>query len=92
MTTTLYVYYRAAADAPVAERARAMQADLRARAGVAGRVLRRHDDPSTWMEVYEDLPDAVAFEELLADAVERHRMNEVLLAGTMRNVERFVAV
>jgi hypothetical protein len=33
--------------------------------GVRGRWLRRRDDPTTYMEVYEGVQDDVAFERLL---------------------------
>jgi hypothetical protein len=58
----VFVYYRVAApDAAAARReVAALQAFLRPHCGLAPRLLRRCDDPATWMEVYEDLADAPA--------------------------------
>lgn len=51
--------------------------------GVRGRWMRRRDDPSTYMEVYEGIQDAAAFEA----AMER----EAAPLGLQRRVERFVS-
>jgi hypothetical protein len=50
--------------------------------GVRGRWLRRRDDPSTYMEVYEGVRDEAAFEALLE--------REGARLGVQRKVERFV--
>lgn len=50
--------------------------------GVRGRWMRRHDDPATYMEVYEGVSDAPAFEVLLD--------REARGLGLERKVERFV--
>jgi hypothetical protein len=52
--------------------------------GVRGRWMRRRDDPSTYMEVYEGVADDKAFEALLA--------REAAGLGFERRVERFVCV
>ena len=51
--------------------------------GVRGRWMRRRDDPSTYMEVYEDIQDAAAFEAVME--------REVASLGLQRRVERFVS-
>ncbi len=51
--------------------------------GIRGRWLRRRDDPGTYMEVYEGVPDAAAFEALLS--------RESAALGLERRIERFVA-
>jgi hypothetical protein len=51
--------------------------------GVRGRWMRRRDDPSTYMEVYEDVKDEAAFEAL----IER----EGAKLGVPRKVERFIS-
>jgi hypothetical protein len=51
--------------------------------GVRGRWMRRRDDPSTYMEVYEGIQDATAFEALM----EREAAGWEL----ERRVERFVS-
>ena len=50
--------------------------------GVRGRWLRRRDDASTYMEVFEGVKDEAAFEALL------EREGEKL--GLQRKVERFI--
>ena len=50
--------------------------------GVRGRWMRRRDDPTTYMEVYEGVNDEQAFEALLA--------RESPALGPERRVERFV--
>ena len=49
---------------------------------VHGRWMRRRDDPTTYMEVYEDVQDTAAFEAALAREGER--------LGLARKLERFV--
>lgn len=50
--------------------------------GVRGRWMRRRDDPATYMEVYEGVADAAAFEALLE--------REAAPLGLERRIERFV--
>ena len=50
--------------------------------GVRGRWMRRRDDAATYMEVYESVGDAPAFEALLE--------REAAHLGLERRVERFV--
>ncbi|OGA72916.1 MAG: hypothetical protein A3G81_22690 [Betaproteobacteria bacterium RIFCSPLOWO2_12_FULL_65_14] len=62
-----YVYYRLSPD-QVASARRAVQSLFGAvekACGVRGRWMRRRDDPSTYMEVYEDVKDEAAFEAVL---------------------------
>lgn len=91
MTLGYYVYYRVAPDK--AERAKrvieALQDDVFARTGVRGRLLHRHDDPATWMEIYEGISDEQAFDTALAAAVERCGFSGVLAAGSRRVSEIF---
>jgi len=62
-----YVYYKLAPDR--VEAARALVNELfeivQERCGVRGRWMRRRDDPSTYMEVYEGVRDAAAFEAVM---------------------------
>jgi len=70
MLRTYYVYYRLhKTDAPRAhELARAIIEAVEHACGVRGRLSRRYDDPLTWMEVYERVADATAFELALKQA------------------------
>ncbi len=62
---------------------------VEARTGVAGRRLCRRDDPLMWMEIYESVADAVAFERALSQAVDASGLGACLDAGA-RTTERFV--
>ena len=92
MTCSYFIYYRASGDESELRAAvRAMQQALAQETGVAGRLMRRADDPTTWMEVYEPVADAPRFERSLAAAVARFEMDRLLAADARRHVERFVA-
>lgn len=82
--TSFYVYYRVSADRLPALRRDVEQlfSVIEAATGVRGRWMRRRDDPSTYMEVYEDVRDEHGFEALLE--------REAARLGLQRHVERFV--
>jgi hypothetical protein len=87
-----YIYYRIAPGAAVAarDRVRAAQADIATALPVCARLLEKYEEPDLWMEVYEGIDDAGAFERALAAAVERHALDRLLLPGTSRKIECFV--
>lgn len=88
--TSYYVWYRIAGDGCEARAAvTAMMLDIAEESGVIGRLMRRADDPSTWMEIYEAVDDPEAFERVLAHAIEGHDVAAYADGG--RHVERFVA-
>ena len=82
--THYYVYYKVSPQevTRVRNAVDALFASLERSCGVRGRWMRRRDDPSTYMEVYENVQDAAAFEA----ALER----EGAKLGVARKVERFV--
>jgi hypothetical protein len=82
--THYYVYYQVADDRAASLRDEVQQLFRRIEAatGVRGRWMRRRDDASTYMEIYEGVRDAPAFEA----ALER----EAAPLGLQRHVERFV--
>jgi Domain of unknown function (DUF4936) len=90
---SLFVYYRVtgAPDSAVRTRVAAIQADVLAATGVQGRLLRRRDDSTTWMEIYEPISDVDSFEQALDAALARHGFAALLAAGDVRHTERFVA-
>jgi hypothetical protein len=90
VTASLYVYFKCPTDADVVAPVAAMQAELLRESGVRGRLMRRRDDPTTWMEIYEDIGDFAQFEVRLAAAVERHGLERVLRPGEHRHAERFI--
>jgi IMP cyclohydrolase len=82
--TSYYVYYRVETGrvASLQEEVRLLFRSVEAGTGVRGRWMRRRDEPTTYMEVYEDVRDEQAFEALLE--------REAAKLGLQRHVERFV--
>ncbi len=88
-----YVYYRVEPGAAAQARAgveRLFDA-IERRTGVRGALMRRRDDPKTWMEVYEGIDRPDEFEALLAAEVERLGLARAPDASSARHVEAFVA-
>jgi hypothetical protein len=86
--TTYCIWYRIGGDpAKARAAANALLRDLSLAAGVTGRILVRRDDPSTWMEVFENVVDTTRFDAALEDATARCGI-EHLIDGR-RHVERF---
>ena len=86
-----YVYYKVPREN--AERARAsvesLQRELAASTGVHGRLLRRRDDETTWMEIYEDVRDPARLEAALEELARRHGLAALLAPGSARRQEIF---
>jgi hypothetical protein len=86
-----YIYYRVPAQNT--EQARvavnALQRELSEITGIGGRLLRRRDDETTWMEIYENVPDTARFEAEIAKLVERHGLAALLVPGSSRKQEVF---
>ena len=82
--TNFYVYYRVNAGNLDSLRAsvESLFESIERETGVRGRWMRRRDDPSTYMEVYEGVADDKAFEALL--------LREAAGLGLERRVERFI--
>ena len=78
-----YVYYKL--DAQQVALARSLVNELfeqiKQKFGVHGRWMRRRDDPSTYMEVYEGVADGAAFEALM--------QREAVRFGVPRRLEIF---
>ena len=82
--TNYYVYYkvdtaRAAGLRPEIE---SLLERIHLASGIRGRWMRRRDEPSTYMEIYEGVQDDAAFDALLR--------REAPALGLERHVERFV--
>jgi len=84
--TNYYVYYRvdAARADVVGLSIESLLKTIEKETGIRGRWMRRRDDPSTYMEVYEGVADDKAFEALLE--------REAAGLGLERRIERFVCV
>jgi len=85
----VYVYYRVTRDDAAARSAIAsLQAAVEAETGIAGRLLARCDDPSTWMEIYAPVADAPAFARRLEELAQCHRAAAIACEGR-RHAECF---
>ena len=91
MKSSYYIYYRVPAENAVRARTAvsALQRELSEITGIGGRLLRRRDDETTWMEIYENVPDAARFEAEIAALVERHGLGALLVPGSSRKQEVF---
>ncbi len=94
MSSSVYVYYRVdperVSQAQVA--IEALVTHVSGAADTAGRLLRRDNDPHTWLEVYEPVHDFDKFHIALTAGVERHGVEKFLQTGSVRVLERFVSV
>ena len=89
MPYTYCVWYRVTDDGPDTETVlRSMMARLACRTGVAGRLMKKRDEPRLWMEVYEDVTDPAAFEARLAQAADEYDVD--MLLADARRVECFL--
>jgi hypothetical protein len=83
-----YVWYRVEQDDPETETAvRSMMARLACRNGVAGRLLKKRDEPRLWMEVYVDVADPDGFERLMTQKVDEFDLG--MFIDGARRVEAF---
>jgi hypothetical protein len=80
-----YVYYKLDPQAVPAARSRVNELfeKIQKQFGVKGRWMRRRDDPTTYMEVYEGVKDEAAFEAVMETEGPRVAPN--------RRLERFVS-
>lgn len=86
-----YIYYRveSARAAELESRVRAMQAALAADTGIRGRLMRKRGEPLLWMEVYEGVGSAEAFERALERLAREHGVADALQPGSLRRTECF---
>lgn len=88
-----YIYY--AIDPAGYEEAeasvRAVIQIVACKTGVHGRLLKKMDENTLWMEVYENVEKGDAFEHALAHALAKTDMEMYLATGSRRHVEIFTA-
>lgn len=89
MSVSYYIYYRVAKPDLASALVRNIQTSLRSSTGIAGRLLRRRDDPATWMEIYEGVEQATQFESCLNSVVQAADFGAVLERGAVRTMECF---
>ena len=91
MAVAFYIYYRV--DPMAADAARTRVGTLFERlerlCGVRGRLLGKRGEPHLWMEVYEGVCDAGAFESALLAEAAALGLEALLLPGSRRTVEAF---
>ena len=68
---------------------RSMQSQLLVCSGVRGRLLTKRDEPGMWMEVYEGVNDAPAFEAELDRLIAAMKLEGFLEPGSRRHTECF---
>ena len=92
MPLNFYIYYRVEPAGATALEARVqeMQTALHNQTEVAGRLLKKRDEPLLWMEVYENVSAAESFEDALTRVVEEYRIRQFLEPGSQRHIECFV--
>jgi quinol monooxygenase YgiN len=90
--TNYYIYYRIEPGSrdELARTVGELFEAVARESGVRGRWMRRRDDPTTCMEVYEQVPDGPSFEVLLAREVKSRGFERFLAPGTARHAECFV--
>ncbi len=91
MAFSYFIYYRVAKSAEAAVTVRKLQSAIHERLGIAGRVLKKRDEPAMWMEIYEGVSDAAEFEAVLAALIDGAGFDGVLAAGSTRKTECFEA-
>ena len=63
--TNYYVYYKVEDAGSIRAHVRKIFKEMETRFNIRGRWMRRRDDPSTYMEVYEGVSDPAGFESAL---------------------------
>ena len=91
MLMNYYIYYRVAPLEAARARAvvNAVQSALGKETSIQGRLLRRDDDPSTWMEIYEAVADPLRFEAALDRLLAQHNFDGCVASDSRRHIERF---
>ena len=91
MSSAYYIYYRVASNhtASCTAAVRKLLAAVRARTGIAGRMLTKRNEPLLWMEIYEQVTDEAQFEWELAEAVADAGIQHWLQPGSTRHTECF---
>lgn len=89
MALCYYVYYRVTQPHQAGIAIRTMQSQLLVCSGVRGRLLTKRDEPGLWMEVYEGVNDAPAFEAELDRLIAAMKLEGFLEPGSRRHTECF---
>lgn len=88
MSYTYCIWYRVTDDGPEAEAAlRGMMARLACRTGVRGQLMKKRDEPRLWLELYQGVVDADAFETQLTEVAATYDVD--MFVADARRVECF---
>lgn len=88
-----YLYYHVdpahllEADAAVKQ----IQYEMEAHFNVAGRLLKKRDEPLLWMEIYENVPSSTEFEPVLKAAEDKAGIMRFVQGDGQRHLECFTA-
>ena len=91
MAYSYYIYYRidpGQADA-CAQKIKELLAAVQETTGITGRLLKKREEPLLWMEIYENVAYAEAFEMALAHAAAKLGVLSFLQPDSGRHVECF---
>lgn len=91
MPASYYIYYRVAPEHMRAAEACVVRllASVKARTGIAGRLMKKRALPEQWMEIYENVEDEVRFESQVEEALLDSGLSACLQAGSARHLECF---
>ncbi|MBB5018780.1 dTDP-4-dehydrorhamnose reductase [Chitinivorax tropicus] len=87
--THLYVYYRVIDHPASQSRLADFIRQVAQQTGQSGTLLRKLDDPATWMESYENIADRAQFSQQLACLAEQADFAALLMPGSRRHEEWF---
>jgi len=92
MLLNYYIYYRVAPAEAARVRAvvDAVQSALAQDTGIQGRLLRRDDDATTWMEIYEGVAIGPDSRRRSTGYWPQHGFDGYMAADSRRHTERFV--
>ncbi len=87
MACSFYVYYKVdpARQGEIEPLVYTLLGRVACRTGIQGRLLKKLDGSSAWMEVYEGISDAAVFDRILQELCERYDI-DILID---RHTERF---
>ena len=89
MPLSYYIYYRVAHPVQARALVRQVQSAVKNATGIDGRLLTKHDDPATWMEIYEGVGDGAGFEQSLEAILQAAGFTTVLVPDSARHMECF---
>lgn len=88
-----YIYYRvdAAYTLEASAAVKQIQYEIEAHFSVAGRLLKKRNEPLLWMEIYENVASSEEFETVLNTAEIKSEIKRFMQENEQRKIECFVA-